>query len=78
MALMKVKKVGVQKKRGHMYFIDKDGDISSAVLTSGKIQKVAEVGIERQPGFYYVIDKEGDVSCAKMARGGHTQPKEKK
>jgi hypothetical protein len=77
MALIKVKKVGVQKKRGHMYFIDKDGDISSATVTSGKVQKVAEVGIERQPGYYYIIDKEGDVACAKMSRGGHKTKEQK-
>ena len=68
MAIVKVKKVGIEKKRGHLYFIDKEGDIST--VARGETKKVAQVGIEREEGFYYFIDKEGDISRARMARGG--------
>jgi hypothetical protein len=72
----KVAKVGVQKKDGYLYFVDKQGDVSCAKMArgkgarAGKPQKVAKVGVKKQSGFLYFIDKQGDISCAKMVRGG--------
>ena len=71
----KVAKVGVKKQKGYLYFVDKHGDVSCAIMArgskkGGKPKKVAKVGIKKQAGFLYFIDKNGDISCAKMVRGG--------
>lgn len=71
----KVAKVGVKKEKGFLYFIDKDGDVSCAVMArgdkkGGKPKKVAKVGIKKEAGFLYFIDKQGDISCAAMVKGG--------
>ena len=73
----KVKKVGVKKKAGYLYFIDKQGDVSCAKMSRrgrvpGKRQKIVKVKktrIKKQPGYLYFIDKQGDISCARMKRG---------
>ena len=75
MAAKKVAKVGIKKEKGYLYFVDKQGDISCAVMArgnkkGGKPKKVAKVGIKKESGFLYFIDKQGDISCAQMVRGG--------
>lgn len=72
----KVAKVGIKKKDGYLYFVDKKGDISCAKMSrkgrtkgKAKTEKVAKVGIKKMKGHLYFIDKQGDISCAKMARG---------
>jgi hypothetical protein len=75
MAIKKVAKVGIKKQKGFLYFVDKQGDVSSARMArgdkkGGSAKKVAKVGIKRQVGYLYFIDKHGDISCAKMVRGG--------
>ncbi|MFH1072929.1 MAG: hypothetical protein V1743_05880 [Nanoarchaeota archaeon] len=72
----KVAKVGVRKVDGYLYFVDKQGDISRAVMSrgggkkgKGKREKVAKVGVKKVKGYLYFVDKHGDVSRAKMARG---------
>ncbi|MEW6170889.1 MAG: hypothetical protein AB1472_04970 [Candidatus Omnitrophota bacterium] len=71
----KVAKVGIKRKAGYLYFIDKQGDVSCAKMArgknkGGKREKVAKVGVEKKKGYLYFVDKQGDVSCAKMVRGG--------
>ena len=73
--MKKVAKVGIKKQKGYLYFVDKHGDVSCAVMArgsqkGGKPKKVAKVGIKKQSGYLYFIDKKGDISCAKMVRGG--------
>ena len=71
----RVAKVGVKKKPGFLYFVDKKGNVACAKMARGKkkgkakIQVVAKVAIKKEKGFLYFIDKKGDISCAKMARG---------
>lgn len=70
----KVVKLGIKRKKGYLYYVDKKGDVSCAKMArgkkkGGKPQKVAKCGIKRKEGYLYFIDKQGDVSCAKMARG---------
>ncbi len=38
----KVKKVGVAKESGYLYFVDKDGDISRAKMARGAAKKKAK------------------------------------
>lgn len=78
----KVAKVGVKKKKGYLYFVDKKGDVSCAMMArgnkkGGKAEKVAKVGVKKKPGYLYFIDKKGDISCAKMVRGGAKKRKKR-
>ena len=64
MAIKKVAKVGIKKEKGFLYFVDKQGDISSAKMArgdkkGGAPKKVAKVGIKREVGYLYFIDKTG-------------------
>lgn len=70
----KVAQVGVQKEKGYLYFVDKDGDVSRAKMArggkkGGKREKVQRVGVQKESGYLYFIDKDGDIGCAIMARG---------
>jgi hypothetical protein len=78
----KVAKVGVKRQKGFLYFIDKAGDVSSAVMArgakkGGKPKKVAKVGIEKKAGYLYFLDKQGDISCAKLLKGGKKKGKKR-
>lgn len=70
-----VAKVGIKKKDGYLYFVDKKGNVACAKMARGKkkgkakIEVVAKVGVTKKKGFLYFIDKKGNISCAKMARG---------
>jgi hypothetical protein len=79
----KVAKVGVKRVKGFLYFIDKHGDVSCAVMArgkkkGGKPKKVAKVGIKKKSGFLYFLDKQGDVACAALVRGGKKKGKKKR
>jgi len=70
----KVAKAGVRKEKGYLYFVDKQGDVSRALMArggkkGGRPQKVARVGVRKESGHLYFVDKQGDISRAKMARG---------
>ena len=76
----KVVKLGIKRKKGYLYYVDKRGDVSCAKMARGKSKggspkKVAKCGIKRKEGYLYFIDKRGDVSCAKMKRGGRKRKK---
>lgn len=76
----KVMKVGIKRKAGYLYFIDKKGDVSCAKMARGKKkggspQKVTKCGIDKKVGYLYFIDKQGDISCAKMVKGGRRKKK---
>lgn len=79
----KVTKLGVKREKGYLYFIDKDGDVSCALMArgkkkGGKPKKVAKAGIEKKAGFLYFLDKQGDISCAKLVRGGKKKKSKKR
>lgn len=42
MTSTKVAKVGITKESGMLYFVDKDGDISKAPMTRGKVKRKAK------------------------------------
>jgi hypothetical protein len=71
----KVKKVGVKRESGYLYFIDKQGDVSRTLMArggkkGGKHSKVTEIGLKKEKGYLYFIDKQGDISRSVMSRGG--------
>ncbi|MEE9167943.1 MAG: hypothetical protein V3U24_10865 [Candidatus Neomarinimicrobiota bacterium] len=70
----KVRIVRVQKEKGYLYYLGKDGNVWRSKMAragkgGGNAQKVANAGVTRESGYLYFIDKDGDVSRAKMARG---------
>jgi hypothetical protein len=69
----KVKKVGIEKKKGYLYYLDKNGDVSRSKMARGSdkggtAELVKKTSITREKGFLYYIDKDGDVSKSPMAR----------
>ena len=69
-----VKKTGVQKESGYLYYLDKNGDVSRSQMAragkgGGNATKVADAGVKRESGWLYYINKDGDVARSKMAKG---------
>lgn len=70
-----VKKAGVVREPGWLYYLDKSGNISRAPMRrgagkkAGRPQRVATVNVKREDGFLYYITKDGDVARAPMNRG---------
>ena len=70
----KVKTCGVQKEKGHLYYLGKDGNVWASQMArgsskGGNAKKVSDAGVTRESGWLYFIDKDGDVARSKMARG---------
>ncbi len=61
----------INRERGWLYFIDKEGDIARCPMAKGKqtvrhlSEKVMKIGIKRKKGFLYYLDSEGNV-CKKQ------------
>ena len=69
----KVKKVGITKEKGYLYYLDKNGHISCSKMArgnqeGGNARVIEETGVTREKGFLYFIDKDGDVAKSPMAR----------
>ena len=69
----KVKKLGIKKEKGYLYYLDKNGDVSRSKMArgnqnGGNAEVVTSAGVTREKGFLYYIDKDGDVSRSPMAR----------
>ena len=67
----RVKKIGVEREDGFLYYIDKDGDVARVQMArggkkGGKPKKVEKTGIKKEKGYLYFLDKHGDISRAKM------------
>lgn len=77
----KVAKVGVKRKSGYLYFLDKNGNVSCVKMARAgkksdkKKEVVAKTNIKKKVGYLYYIDKAGDVCCAKMVKGGKRKKK---
>ena len=69
----KVKKVGIKKEKGYLYYLDKNGDVSRSKMArgsqeGGNAEVVLSTGVTREKGYLYFIDKDGDVAKSPMAR----------
>jgi hypothetical protein len=76
----KVAKVGIKRKKGYLYYVDKKGNVVETKMARGKSKGgggkvIAKPGIKRAKGYLYFIDKAGDVGRAKMLRGGRKKRK---
>lgn len=65
-----VKKLGIKRESGWVYFVDADGDVSrgrvGAIVSYNPLkyaepEKVVEVGIIREKGFLYRLSEDGDI-----------------
>jgi len=70
----KVAKVGIKRKKGYLYYVDKKGNVVETKMARGKskgggAKVIAKPAVKKQKGYLYFIDKAGDVACAKMLRG---------
>jgi len=70
----KVAKVGVKRKKGYLYYVDKKGNVVETKMARGTKKGgggkvVAKPGVKKAKGYLYFIDKKGDVSRARMRRG---------
>ncbi|MDD5495625.1 MAG: hypothetical protein PHP46_00820 [Candidatus Omnitrophica bacterium] len=71
----KVAKVGIKRKKGYLYYVDKRGNVVETKMARGKKKGgggkvIAKPCVKKVKGYLYFIDKRGDVSRAKMLRGG--------
>ena len=70
-----VASIGIEKKPGYLYFLDKNGDVARVKMarrgekSSKRHELISKIGIKRKEGYLYFIDKHGNVSQARMARG---------
>ena len=76
----KVAKVGIKRKKGYLYYVDKKGNVVETKMARGKSKGgggkvIAKPCVTKKKGYLYFIDKKGDVSCAKMLRGGKKRRK---
>ena len=70
----KVAKVGIKRKKGYLYYVDKKGNVVETKMARGKAKGgggkvVAKPAVKKAKGYLYFIDKKGDVSRARMKRG---------
>ena len=71
----KVATCGVQKEKGHLYYLGKDGNVWRTKMarggkkTGGGPETVAPAGVTREDNYLYYIDKQGNVARSPMARG---------
>lgn len=70
----RISETKINREKGYLYYIDKDGDVSACPMARGKksfkhlARKILKLGIKRDKGFLYFIDKEGCVCKAEMAK----------
>jgi len=70
----KIAKVGIKRKKGYLYYVDKRGNVVETKMARGKRKGgggkvIARPAVKKAKGYLYFIDKKGDVSRAKMLRG---------
>ncbi len=79
----KVAKVGIKRKKGYLYYVDKKGNVVETKMARGKSKGgggkvIARPEVKKAKGYLYFIDKAGDVGRAKMLVGGKKKKKAKK
>ncbi len=76
----KVASVGIKRKKGYLYYVDKKGNVVETKMARGTAKGgggkvIAKPAVKKEKGYLYFIDKKGDVSRAKMLRGGKKRKK---
>lgn len=72
----KVKRAGIKRESGWLYFIDKQGDVSRVEMARSRAdkgrkehQKILKAGVKKEKGYLYYLDKDGDIARSPMKRG---------
>ena len=70
----KILRVGVERKQGYLYCIDKKGNVAQVAMSWAKnvvkgMTVVAKTQITKEAGYLYFLDKDGDISRAKLMHG---------
>jgi len=78
MSMEIVSKFKINKEKGFLYFVGKDGFVYKVPLNRSKIadktpQRVSDEHIEMEKGFVYFIDKQGYVCRAEQHKGYWTK-----
>lgn len=64
-----VEKTGVKRQKGRLYFVDKQGDVSSVAQgKKGSKRKEKKAGVKKKKGYLYFVNKQGHIAEAKMKR----------
>ncbi len=73
--LAELKSRCVERKKGYLYFIDKEGDISCVAMARSRTdkgpkvhEKILVLKIQKEKGFLYYLDKDGCVAKSPMKR----------
>lgn len=67
---------GIEREKGYLYFIDKEGDVSRVKMAKNRSdkgpkihEKILKVGVNKKKGYLYYLDKDGDIARTPMKRG---------
>ena len=61
-----VKTLNFKRKKGMLYFINRDGNLAEVKPKSTHKVVVANTNIRKQKGYLYFLDKQGNIAKAKM------------
>jgi len=71
-----IMKCGVKRRKHHLYFVDKDGDVSEVRMKRGgekrkrkPPKKVYNSGIKKESGYLYYLDSDGNIGRVKSMTG---------
>ncbi|HEY9084051.1 MAG TPA: hypothetical protein VIN73_12005 [Vicingaceae bacterium] len=64
-----VRQLNFKRKKGMLYFINRDGDLSEIKPKTSHQKVVAKTSIIKEKGFLYYLDKQGNI--AKTNRRNH-------
>ena len=77
----KVLKCDIKRRKGQLYFIDKDGDVCEVEMKKGREInqpktppiKIYKSGIKKESGYLYFLDRNGDIGRVHGMKGGSTK-----
>lgn len=61
-----VKELDFKRKKGMLYFINKNGDLAEIKPKTKHQKVVAKTGIIKEKGHLYFLDKQGNIAKTKM------------
>jgi hypothetical protein len=68
-----IKKVGIQRQAGYIYFVDTEGDITRVRFGNKRIEsreKVFKLGLKKNPAYYYYLDGRGNLVASPKTQEG--------
>jgi hypothetical protein len=68
-----LKKIGIRRQEGYLYFIDSAGDVSRVRFGNRKIvlrEKIYKLGIKKNPAYFYYLTARGDVAMSPITQDG--------